>query len=196
MNIFVLDEEPTIAAVMHCDKHCNKMIVEHTQMMSAAYYSTIDIYSKKESYKKQEEVSRIFKGWPRKNKQGLDWPYSITHVNHPCTIWTRSSIENFNWVLSCTEALCQQFELRWKHEHSIKNIVKWMKANPPKLPSGGLTSFAKAVPDCLKALDPVEGYRRCYALKTLTMKVEWQFTEKPNWWSDSFINETLTKYKV
>ena len=43
MNIFVLHEDPIIAAQMHCDKHCNKMIVEHAQMLAAAYYSTLGI---------------------------------------------------------------------------------------------------------------------------------------------------------
>ena len=36
MNIFVLDEDPTTAAQMHCDKHVPKMCVEAAQMM--AYY--------------------------------------------------------------------------------------------------------------------------------------------------------------
>ena len=34
MNVFVLDIDPVKAAEYHCDKHVNKMIVEHLQMMS------------------------------------------------------------------------------------------------------------------------------------------------------------------
>ena len=34
MNVFVLDKDPAKAAQYHCDKHVNKMIVEHLQMMS------------------------------------------------------------------------------------------------------------------------------------------------------------------
>ena len=37
MNIFVLDEDPTIAAQMQCDKHVVKMIVESAQMLSTAH---------------------------------------------------------------------------------------------------------------------------------------------------------------
>ena len=37
MNIFVLDKNPRIAAEMHCDKHCVKMILETAQMLSTAH---------------------------------------------------------------------------------------------------------------------------------------------------------------
>ena len=36
MNIFVLDEDPAIAAQMMCDKHIPKMIVETFQMLGSA----------------------------------------------------------------------------------------------------------------------------------------------------------------
>ena len=34
MNIFVLDEEPRLAAQAHCDKHVVKMVLESAQMLS------------------------------------------------------------------------------------------------------------------------------------------------------------------
>ena len=34
MNIFVLDENPSLAAKYHCDKHVVKMILESAQMLS------------------------------------------------------------------------------------------------------------------------------------------------------------------
>ena len=48
MNIFVLHENPVIAAQMHCDRHVCKMIIEHNQMLAASYYHTIGISRKKE----------------------------------------------------------------------------------------------------------------------------------------------------
>ena len=36
MNIFVLDENPVIAAKMACDKHIVKMILESAQMLCTA----------------------------------------------------------------------------------------------------------------------------------------------------------------
>ena len=37
MNIFVLDENPIVAARMMCDKHVVKMIVESGQMLSTVH---------------------------------------------------------------------------------------------------------------------------------------------------------------
>ena len=37
MNIFFLDKRPDDAAEMHCDKHCVKMILEYSQMLSTAH---------------------------------------------------------------------------------------------------------------------------------------------------------------
>ena len=37
MNIFILDNDPAIAAKLQCDKHVVKMIVESAQMLSTAH---------------------------------------------------------------------------------------------------------------------------------------------------------------
>ena len=37
MNIFLLHENPTICAEMHCDKHVVKMVIEYAQLMSSAH---------------------------------------------------------------------------------------------------------------------------------------------------------------
>jgi len=194
MNIFVLHEDPVIAAEMHCDKHCNKMIVEHAQMLATAYYSTLGISRKKEIPDKQEAVNEMFRGWPRKHIDGSEHHYAITHVNHPCTVWTRHSKENFEWLLNCTDALCTEFQIRWKHQPSIKKIIDWMRENPPKLPPLGLTPFAQAMPDCFKSKTATEAYRQYYAMKTTYMKLEWRYTETPEWWTPQLIQESVNKY--
>lgn len=194
MNIFILHENPQIAAQMHCDKHCNKMIVEHAQMLAAAYYSTIGISRKKEIPDNQELVNKLFRGWPRKHPDGSEWHYAMTHVNHPCTIWTRTSIQNFNWLLECTDALCEEFKRRWRNEPSIKKIVNWMRQNPPNLPSTGLTPFAQAMPDCFRSKDSVEAYRKYYGMKTSYMKVDWKYTDSPYWWNSDLIEESIQTY--
>ena len=195
MNIFVLDENPAIAAEMHCDKHVPKMIIEHTQMLAAAYYSTLGISRKKEIAENQDSVNKLFRGFPRKKPDGSDWPYAITHVNHPCTIWTRTSMENWNWLIECTDALCTEFNKRWKHPHSIKAIIDWMYLNPPSLPSINLTEFAVAMPDCFRTENPIESYKKYYAMKTSYMRVDWRYSQKPEWFSEELINESLETYK-
>jgi hypothetical protein len=198
MNIFVLHENPRVAAQMHCDKHVPKMIIEHTQMLAAAYYSTLGISRKKEIPDRQSEVNSLFSGWPRKKEDGSDFPYAISHVNHPCTVWTRGSIENFNWLLDCTEELCHEFFNRWKNnQHSIKAIIQWMQQNPPKLESKGLQPFAMAMPDFYRGTNPVEAYRRYYAFKKTYMKVAWdKLNNTPYWMTDSLIEEAFNTFKL
>jgi hypothetical protein len=182
---------------MHCDKHVQKMIIEHAQMMAAAYYSTIGISRKIQIPENREAVNEMFKGWPRKNEDGSEWHYSISHVNHPCTIWTRTSIENFNWLLECTEELGREFNQRWKgSSHSVSKIIDWMKRNPPKLPSIGLTPFAQAMPDCFRSSNAVESYRRYYGMKTSYMSVSWKkLDNQPTWWSSEFAESCVDQYR-
>ncbi len=72
MNIFVVDEDPVIAAKNLCDKHVVKMIVEGCQMLSTVHrmHSSHVIYAPVELYKE-------------------------SFRNHPCTIWARESTENY-----------------------------------------------------------------------------------------------------
>jgi len=197
MDIFILHENPKEAAIMHCERHILKMIIEHTQMLAAAYYHTIGISRKKEIAENQEKVSQLFKGFPRKDEDGNDKPYAITHVNHPCTVWTRESLTNFNWLLDCTKYMCEEFTYRYGGKHSVEFIIDWMYENPPNLKDIGLTEFAQAMPDVYKSDSATEAYRKYYAYKTTYMKVNWKLEERiPNWWNESFINEAVNLYNV
>ena len=197
MNIFVLHEDPKIAAQMHCERHILKMIIEHTQMMAATYYHTLGISRKKEILENQEKVSTLFSGFPRKDENGNDKPYMISHVNHPCTVWTRTSLSNFNWLLDCTKAMCEEFTYRYKGKHSVEAIIDWMYQNPPKIEDIGLTPFAQAMPDFYKGSDVTEAYHKYYAFKTTYMKVNWKLEERiPSWWTPELISESINTYEI
>ena len=64
MNIFVLDNDPRVAAAQHCDKHVVKMILETVQMLSTV-----------------------------RDRYGESAPYKPSHKNHPCTLWAGASKE-------------------------------------------------------------------------------------------------------
>lgn len=150
MNIFALDQDPSMAAEMHCDKHVVKMILESVQMLSTI----------------------------------CEAGYKPTHKNHPCTIWARTSWQNFNWLCELTEALHAEWQYRFGHTHNHKSFEVY--AGLPKadllgsLPDIGLTPFAMAMPDYIvvRNADPVEAYRDYYKtekahLLTFTKREDW-----------------------
>ena len=67
-----------VAAEMHCNKHVVKMILETAQMLSTAH--------------------RVIDGDEYADRMGL---YKMAHKNHPSTIWTRTSTENYMNLTDC-----------------------------------------------------------------------------------------------
>ncbi len=174
MNIFVLDYNPNVAAMAHCDKHVNKMIIEHLQMMSVALaHHGID---------------------PARKKDGEF--YSVrAYKNHPCTVWVRESFDNFQWTYSLTWALCDEFVKRYGQEHagrqSLKSIdYRKVKSTFPRL---GHTQPVQAMPDfCKVSENPVKAYRNYYNW------MKWRFaswkTDIPNWWAPGCCLEGRDEY--
>lgn len=178
MNIFVLDENPYIAAKYHCDRHVIKMIVESAQMLSSAYYLDLGITKKSQAIIRQEEVLEKFSNFPRE-KDGIIKPYGIGFLNHPCTRWCNTSIENRNWLLDLLEGLLLEYRNRYHKIHSIEKIYFWFKSNiPNSIPSNKLTQFALAMPNHLHSDNPVISYRRYY--KEYKLFAKWKY-EKPEW---------------
>lgn len=66
-----------MAAVMHCDKHANKMLLETTQVL----YAVIKL------------AGISFK------PDGLK-PYKVTHAHHPCTLWAMACRSHVKWLLN------------------------------------------------------------------------------------------------
>jgi len=157
MNIFVLDADPVKAAQMQCDKHVVKMILETAQMLSTSH-RVVD----------------------ESDDEGL---YKTTHKNHPCSIWTRLTDSNYNWLFKHFIALCDEYTYRYGKVHltDIKMREK-LKCPPKNIPKGDLTSFAKAMPDDIISDNVVEAYRKYY-LEYKADIARWEKTRKaPDWW--------------
>ena len=136
MNIFVLSENPAEAAQFHNDKHCVKMILEHTQMLSTA----IRVCS----------------------NDSIDDVYKRAHLNHPCSIWTRKTRSNFNWLCEMTQELFQEYTKRYNKEHKSYSIFDICRNNLNLIPEGELTNQPCAMPDQYKSKNVVESYRNYY----------------------------------
>lgn len=138
MNIFFLDIRPRRAAEYHCDKHVVKMILECAQLLYSAH-------------------------WILNENSIPSFAYKKTHVNHPCAIWVRESIENYEWLCSLAIALCEEFTFRYGKIHKTQQHIEWLMNHPPfNIPNKSMTPIRLAMPEEFKQEDPIESYRIFY----------------------------------
>ena len=163
MNIFIVDPNPLIAAIHLHNRHCVKMVLESAQLLSTAQRLA------------GNEDPRI---------------YRKTHVNHPCSIWVRTSKQNYIWLVQHFEALFKEFTYRYRNIHKSSLLFDLLKYPPEQLPNIGLTPFVTAMPDKYKVLDSIQSYRNYY----LGEKI------KDNYWTnrtdldlDSWLTDHLTE---
>jgi Pyrimidine dimer DNA glycosylase len=113
MNIFVTDMDPARSASYLDDKRVIKMILESAQLLSAAV-----------------------------RLNNFDVGYKLTHKNHPCSIWTRQSKDNFDWLVEHTYALGNVYTNAYEKVHKTISVVDELRNYSKYLPSIGLTEFA------------------------------------------------------
>lgn len=160
MNIFVLDDDPVLAARYQCDKHVVKMVLETGQILSTVLRE---------------------RGW---DKPTL---YRSTHKHHPCTLWAGKSKDNYEWLFKHFSALAQEYKHRYGRDHKTWEKLKFTTSvGVMKLPAGVRTPFALAMPEKFKLLDDaVESYRAYYKYEK-AQKFELRYTnrERPEWLGD------------
>ena len=108
MNIFILDNNPVKAAQMQCDKHVPKMVVESGQMLSTVHRMLDGKMERRLSKSGKVRVQYWKLADDRENIL-----YKACHFNHPSTIWTRESIENYMWHYNHFAALCDEYTYRY-----------------------------------------------------------------------------------
>ena len=132
MNIFVLDEDPTIAAQSQCDKHVVKMIVESAQMLSTAH-RMLDgklIMKPSKSGKRMVKYYDLYEGADDLEAELLY--YKAVHHGHPCTVWTMESSENYKWHWEHFYALCKEYTYRYGKTHETENKLLWPLQSLPR----------------------------------------------------------------
>lgn len=135
MNIFVLDDNPKIAALLHLDKHVVKMPLETAQMLC-----TINA------------------------ECGIDVPYKATHKNHPCTLWAKATTANYQWLVALGLNLCYEYTYRYYRVHACQKVIEDLAVCPANIPEGNLTAFAQAMPDECKHYYAPQAYQTYYKL--------------------------------
>lgn len=120
MNIFASFSCPVASARYLDNRRVVKMILESAQMLSVAI-----------------------------NVHGGSGFYKDAHFKHPCTIWTRESRENYEWLYEHMIALIKEYKYRYDKNHHCIQYVNIIEKNRHILPSKGLTKFA----NCARAID-------------------------------------------
>ncbi len=174
MNIFVVHENPNVAASLLCNRHVTKMTLESTQMLCTALRQN----------KVSEDTMRTF---GIVNSKGE--PYGATHVNHPCTRWVTLSTGSFDWLLAHGLSLATEYGLRYRKQHAcikpLLGILSLRSSNLfPPFAYTDRTPFVQAMPDAFKVEgDAVKAYRRFYQEKLAGWTEEGR---PPRWpWAES-----------
>mgnify|MGYP001107947207 CR=1 FL=1 len=156
MNIFVLDFNCTRCARYHTDRHVVKMILESAQLLSGAVR-----YS------------------------GIDCGYKLTHVQHPCAVWTRTSLNNWFWLRKLAGELNAEWQYRFNHVRNHKSYDVVLSLPEPNIQRIGLTPFALAMPVQHRSHGSVSSYRRYYAYEKQHL-FKWTKRDVP-WWLQDFL---------
>ena len=154
MNIFFLDENPTLSAKYHVDKHVVKMILETAQLLCGVHHSTDQV---------TDQV-----------------PYKLSHKNHPCAIWSRESLSNYLYLCDLGLELCKEYTYRYGKRHKSQDVIEWCVTNKPNICDKEFTEPARAMPNEYKVDSVVESYRNYYIGEKSKIAV-WKNREIPEW---------------
>jgi hypothetical protein len=188
MNLFILHEDPVIAAQMQCDKHVPKMIVESGQMLSTAHRVLDGILDRRPSKSGKTRVRYWDLYLGRDDLEGELLLYKAVHVGHPCTQWTMRTSANYGWHYEHFIALAQEYTYRYGKDHKTAvDLGAALYNKPDNIPPGPLTPFElamKANPECMIKNDPVQSYRLFYQTKQERFKMVWTKRNRPEWFNN------------
>lgn len=153
MNIFYLHENPTICAEYHNDKHVVKMILETAQLLCTAHHLA------------GTQIP----------------PYKATHKNHPCSVWTRSSIGNYKWLCELGLALCIEYTKRYGRIHKTQQHIFWLMENiPTKIVDTEFYEPPKCMDEQYQKEDVIDSYK-AYYIEAKAHLAKWK-TIIPDWY--------------
>ena len=188
MNIFVLHQDPVVAAQMQCNKHVVKMIVESAQMLSTAHrmLDGMVTINPSKSGKRMVKHYDLYLGQDDLEAEVLY--YKAVHYNHPCSVWARESEANYRWLYDHFIALCQEYTYRYDKIHATaKKLGGALYSYPRNIPKGKLTPFRLAMqsnPECMFHNNPVKSYRAYYKTKQERFSMVWTKRPVPYWFND------------
>lgn len=159
MNLFILDEDPSLNAIYHVDRHVVKMPLEAAQLLSNAFWIN----------------------------QGSGGEYKFTHGKHPLSIWVAKDKANFFFTGLYGLSLCNEYTYRYKKIHGCERLLTSMLEHPPVFHSEStyVTEFCQCVPVEMRIknadlVTTIEVYRRYYK-EHKNHLFKWKNRDNPSW---------------
>jgi len=163
INIFASSKCPIESAQALANIHVNKMICESLQLLCTAH----------------NVLDGTVKG------------FKPTHQNHPCSIFTRKSSGNYEWLYKHFKALCDEYTFRTSKVHKCAEHLEDVATPPLNIPQGELDfDFMCMDDDCKKTLDVHKNYRYYLSKKYSEWQTRvdkrpivatWTNRNKPEW---------------
>lgn len=188
MNIFYLDEDLDKNAEYHVDSHVVKMPTEVTQMLTTAVWVDKFLGFVPRALNKEETaIINAEKAKQPSIEERTFTRFLPSHINHPCTIWVRSSRSNYEWAFNYCDALNSEYRFRYRHTINHKSYDTAL-ALPEieNMPDLGITPRPTCMPDDYKEEDVVNSYRMYYMMEKADFAV-WKRRFKPPWWDDYLV---------
>ena len=160
MNIFYLDPDPRIIPSMMVDKHVVKMVLETAQILSTAH----------------RVIDNIQPG-----DLGDEYLYKSTHINHPCCVWARENIQNYEWLLQHFVALFTEYTYRYGKKHKSSLLYGYLALWPQNIKIGDFTEPPSCMDEQYIISDnPVDNYRMYYTYGKSHIH-KWTKRNPPEW---------------
>ena len=133
---------------------------------------------------------------------GRHVPFSVTHVMHPCTLWTLEAAEHYRMHAAHAKGLCLSYTERYGKQHAYEPFVHWAQENymdtslyRAPVPWDRLDVSYRMPPVALGLLqfpararlvvegDVVATYRNYYK-SCKAHFAAWRHSAPPSWWRD------------
>lgn len=173
MNIFVTDRDPTKSAQALDDLRLNKMILESVQMLAVALAENNCPIN--ELPIKKDGTPFKARGWG----------------SHPCTVWVKQSVHNYDWLVAHTGALINEMYRRRGTMHSAHRNMPGLISGRKYMPQQGPTEFANcSLYGKNTNADVVDCYRNTMRTKWSADKRKPKWTNAPApWWAPEFMHQ-------
>ena len=155
MNIFATSNCPIESAKFLDDKRCIKMCLETAQLLSTAL---------------------------RVNGYKGDDIYKIAHLNHPSSVWCRTTQGNYKWLLEHFRALCNEYNRRTGKTHASSKLLPIFEANVAFIPEGEQLPFSNNARNLTKGVDFTHESDVTLAYK-LYLSERWESDKREPIWS-------------